>query len=79
MRHETAIVLGHPSGLAVDPHTPFEQVGLDSLGVVELRNRLAKATGIRLPATFVYDWPSPVSLAEHLGGLSDPTTGGSTS
>ena len=79
VRHETAIVLGHPSGLAVDPHTPFEQVGLDSLGVVELRNRLAKATGIRLPATFVYDWPSPVSLAEHLGGLSDPTTGGSTS
>jgi hypothetical protein len=67
VRRETAVVLGHPSGLAVEPHVPFDRIGLDSLAVVELRNRIAAATGTRLPATFIYDWPTPAHLADHLG------------
>ncbi|GGN98327.1 phenolphthiocerol synthesis polyketide synthase type I Pks15/1 [Actinoplanes lobatus] len=74
VRRETAVVLGHPSGLAVEPHTPFDRIGLDSLAVVELRNRIAAATGTRLPATFIYDWPTPAHLADHLGRLAQEAT-----
>jgi acyl carrier protein len=72
VRQETAVVLGHASGTAVDPFEPFDRIGLDSLATVELRNRIATATGFRLPATFVYDWPTPANLADHLGGLASP-------
>jgi len=50
----------------IDPAAPFDQMGFDSLTTVELRNRIAKSTGIRLPVTFIYDWPTPVELADHL-------------
>jgi acyl transferase domain-containing protein/NADPH:quinone reductase-like Zn-dependent oxidoreductase/NAD(P)-dependent dehydrogenase (short-subunit alcohol dehydrogenase family)/acyl carrier protein len=66
VRHETAVVLGHASGQAVDPRDLFDRMGLDSLAAVELRNRIAAATGIRLPATFIYDWPTPAHLADRL-------------
>ncbi|WNV87567.1 type I polyketide synthase [Umezawaea sp. Da 62-37] len=66
VRHETAVVLGHTSGQAVDPRELFDRMGLDSLAAVELRNRIATATGIRLPATFIYDWPTPAHLADRL-------------
>ncbi|MFI6004913.1 SDR family NAD(P)-dependent oxidoreductase [Streptomyces sp. NPDC051366] len=66
VRHEIAVVLGHASATAVDPHAVFDRIGFDSLTAVELRNRLTKATGIRLPATFIYDWPTPVELVHHL-------------
>ena len=66
MRQETAVVLGHASGQAVDPRDLFDRMGLDSLAAVELRNRIATATGIRLPATFIYDWPTPAHLADRL-------------
>ncbi|HWO58599.1 MAG TPA: type I polyketide synthase [Umezawaea sp.] len=68
VRHETAVVLGHASGQAVDPREPFDRMGLDSLAAVELRNRIAAATGTRLPATFIYDWPTPAHLADRLAG-----------
>ncbi|MFJ8649769.1 SDR family NAD(P)-dependent oxidoreductase [Streptomyces sp. NPDC093546] len=63
---ETAAVLGHAAGTAVEPDSVFDRIGLDSLTAVELRNRLAKATGVRLPATFLYDWPTPADLVAHL-------------
>jgi len=66
VRQETAVVLGHASGQAVDPRDLFDRMGLDSLAAVELRNRIATATGIRLPATFIYDWPTPAHLADRL-------------
>ncbi|HEX6343055.1 MAG TPA: type I polyketide synthase [Umezawaea sp.] len=72
IRHETAVVLGHASGQAVDPRELFDRMGLDSLAAVELRNRIATATGVRLPATFIYDWPTPAHLADRLGEPTGP-------
>src|SRR6266571_3233561 len=61
---EAAVVLG--GGQGVEKTRAFREVGFDSLTAVELRNRLAAVTGVRLAATVVFDYPNPTVLAEHL-------------
>ncbi|MFJ4689655.1 SDR family NAD(P)-dependent oxidoreductase, partial [Streptomyces sp. NPDC088789] len=67
VRRETATVLGHGSPTAVDPRRAFNELGLDSLTGVEIRNRLNGHTGLRLPPAVVFDRPTPEALARHIG------------
>jgi polyketide synthase 12 len=66
VRGHVADVLGHASPEEIDPTSGFMEMGLDSLGAVELRNRLNEATQLRLAAGVVLDYPTSNALADHI-------------
>jgi FkbH-like protein len=66
VRDEASRALGLRSAESVRPHEPLRELGMDSVTAVELRNRIGARLGTRLPATLLFDHPTPARLAEHL-------------
>ncbi|OPF70548.1 beta-ketoacyl synthase, partial [Streptomyces antioxidans] len=66
VRTHVADVLGHADVADISAERAFRELGFDSLTAVELRNGLNAATDLRLPATLIYDYPTPLALADHL-------------
>ncbi len=62
----------------MNPELTFKEMGFDSLDAVELRNGIMRSTRLHLPATVVFDHPTPVAVAEHMlaqlsgGGAARP-------
>ncbi|EFE78150.1 polyketide synthase, partial [Streptomyces filamentosus NRRL 15998] len=79
VRAHTAAVLDYASAEEIDADLEFHRFGFDSLTAIELRNALDSATGLRLPATLIFDHPTPAALAAHLlDELTGTGTGAAT-
>ncbi|MEU4339615.1 type I polyketide synthase, partial [Micromonospora lupini] len=70
---EVAGVLAH-SPDTIQAGRSFKELGFDSMTAIELRNRLHSRTGLRLPATLIFDHANPDALAEHLATALAPRT-----
>ncbi|KUO05624.1 type I polyketide synthase [Streptomyces caeruleatus] len=66
VREEAAHALGLRSAESVRPDQPLRDLGMDSVTAVDLRNRISTRLGTRLPATLLFDHPTPTRLAEYL-------------
>ncbi|MDW8808989.1 type I polyketide synthase, partial [Streptomyces scabiei] len=72
VRSSAAAALGHADTAEVGAAAAFRDLGLDSVTAVDLRNRLAAATGLTLPSTFAFDHPTPTAVAAALRDLLVP-------
>ncbi len=68
VRAHVAAVLEFASPDVVDPERTFKDLGFDSMTAVELRDSLAAATGVALPTTLLFDYPTPAAVAAFLRG-----------
>ena len=66
VREQAAVALGHASAADVDPDLFVQELGLDSLGTVELRNRVAAATGVQVPMLALADHPTLSGVASYV-------------
>jgi acyl transferase domain-containing protein len=66
VRSTAAGLLGHTDPADIDPAQAFRDMGVDSLTAVEIRNALRERTGLRLPSTLVFDYPTAQAIASHL-------------
>ncbi len=66
----TAEVLGHQRAAGDLHDQTFKDLGLDSASAIELRNRLRSATGLGLPATLIFDYPTCEQLTDYLYALN---------
>ncbi|WP_328391873.1 type I polyketide synthase [Nocardia sp. NBC_00416] len=74
VRSQAAAVLGHESGESIAPGMPFKDLGFDSLSVMEFRNQLVASTGMALPSTLVFDYPTATAITELLLSRIEPAT-----
>jgi rifamycin polyketide synthase modules 1, 2 and 3 len=72
LKQNLAVVTGITDSESMELTTTFREFGLTSVGVVELRQRLEASTGLSLPSTFAFDYPTPAALLEYLGTLRPP-------
>nr|WP_233528610.1 type I polyketide synthase [Antrihabitans stalagmiti] len=72
VRSHVAAVLGHSGSGSVDPDRAFKDLGFDSLAAVELRNRLTQATSHKLPATLIFEHPTPTAAARYVLSIVRP-------
>ncbi|MDT8909785.1 beta-ketoacyl reductase [Amycolatopsis sp. PS_44_ISF1] len=77
VRGHASTVLGHGGAEGIGPRQAFQEVGFDSLAAVNLRNSLHTVTGLKLPATLIFDYPTPEALVGYLRVelLRDPADG----
>ncbi|MEU8827600.1 beta-ketoacyl synthase N-terminal-like domain-containing protein [Streptomyces sp. NPDC048636] len=77
VRGHAATVLGRADADAVHADASFKELGFESLTAVELRDRLAAATGLRLPAALIFRHPTPAGVVNHLVRRLTPDESGS--
>ncbi|WLQ35042.1 type I polyketide synthase [Streptomyces castrisilvae] len=75
VRTHVAAVLGHASVAVVETDLAFRDMGFDSLAAVELRKRLTAAAGCDLPATLIFDYPTPRAVAAFLAERLESESG----
>jgi pimaricinolide synthase PimS1 len=75
---QVAAILGHTGPDRIDPGQAFQELGFDSLSAVEFRNLLNKATGLRLPATLIFDYPNAAAVAGEIYTTLAPAAAGGT-